>query len=137
MKYSGEQEVGMSELEILGVDNALLRVSDFEAGRRFYAETLGLRVKFEVPQLGLAGFRLGPEEPGLLIRAQPGPPRLWLEVRDARAAAAALEGRGVTPLRPPFEVATGWTVEFADPWGNVLGLTDYSKDPAHARSPGD
>ncbi len=123
----------MSELEILGVDNALFGVGDFEAGRRFYAETLGLPVKFEVAQLGLAGFRLGPEEPGLIIRAQPAPQRLWLEVRDARAAAAALEGRGVILRNPPFEVATGWTVEFADPWGNVIGLTDYSKDPARGR----
>ena len=32
-----------------------------------------------------------------------------------------------------FEVATGWTVEVADPWGNVIGLTDYTKDPSRAR----
>jgi hypothetical protein len=24
-------------------------------------------------------------------------------------------------------------VEFADPWGNVIGLTDYVEDPAKAR----
>ena len=63
-------------------------------------------------------------------------PRTWLEVRDARAAAAALRERGVEPLGEPFEVATGWTVEVADPWGNVVGLTDYSKDPARARPGG-
>jgi predicted enzyme related to lactoylglutathione lyase len=32
-----------------------------------------------------------------------------------------------------FEVQTGWTVEFADPAGNVVGLTDYTKRPE--RSP--
>ena len=33
---------------------------------------------------------------------------------------------------PAFEINTGWVVEFADPWGNVIGLTDYAKDPAKA-----
>ena len=33
---------------------------------------------------------------------------------------------------PTFEINTGWEIEFADPWGNVIGLTDYVKDPAKA-----
>ena len=33
---------------------------------------------------------------------------------------------------PAFEINTGWVVEFADPRGNVIGLTDYAKDPAKA-----
>lgn len=33
---------------------------------------------------------------------------------------------------PTFEINTGWIVECADPW-NVIGLTDYVKDPAKAR----
>ena len=32
-----------------------------------------------------------------------------------------------------FSVATGWTAEIADPWGNVLGFTDYTKRPELAR----
>jgi hypothetical protein len=32
-----------------------------------------------------------------------------------------------------MEILTGWAVEVADPWGNVLGLTDYVKDPAKGR----
>jgi len=35
--------------------------------------------------------------------------------------------------QPTVEIKTGWVVEFADPWGNVIGLTDYVKDPAKAR----
>ncbi|MER6003076.1 VOC family protein [Nonomuraea angiospora] len=34
----------------------------------------------------------------------------------------------------PFEVFTGWTVEVADPWGNIIGLTDYTKQPHLARA---
>jgi predicted enzyme related to lactoylglutathione lyase len=111
----------MSALEVLGIDNVLFAVGDFDAARRFYADTLGLTPKFEVPGMGLAGFRLG-------MRSRPsssGPvgdrPRIWLEVADARAAAAELRARGVEPLAEPFEVQTGWTVEFADPAGNMVG----------------
>jgi hypothetical protein len=32
-----------------------------------------------------------------------------------------------------MEILTGWAVELADPWGNVLGLTDYVKDRSKAR----
>jgi predicted enzyme related to lactoylglutathione lyase len=128
------------DLEVLGVDNVLLSVGDFEVAVDFYGGALGLPLKFQLPDLGIASFRLGPEEPGLLLRADAiaaqGPretPRLWLEVRDARAAAGTLRRRGVPAIGEPFEVATGWTVELADPWGNVIGLTDYTKDPARAR----
>ncbi len=129
------------ELDVLGVDNVLLAVGDFELALEFYEGSLGLPLKFELPNLGIACFQLGREAPGLLLRAgavhRQDPrdtPRLWLEVRDARAAAAALRELGVTALDEPFEVATGWTVEIADPWGNVIGLTDYSKDPSRART---
>ncbi len=42
--------------------------------------------------------------------------RVWLEVLDA-----------------PFQVATGWTVEVTDPWGNTIGFTDYTTMPARGR----
>lgn len=127
-------------LDVLGIDNVLLAGGDFDAVLDFYGSKLGLPVKFQLPNMGIALFSLGSEAPGLLVRAGAVPaqeprdtPRLWLEVRDARAAAVELGARGVTPLREPFEVATGWTVEVADPWGNVVGLTDYTKDPARGR----
>ena len=133
----------MAELDVLGVDNIMLAVGDLEQARAFYETTLGLPVKFAVPQAGVVGYRLGPEEPGLMIRVQslqPSPPRdtprVWLEVRDARAAAAALRDRGARVLGQPMEILTGWAVEIADPWGNVLGLTDYVKDPAKGRHTG-
>jgi predicted enzyme related to lactoylglutathione lyase len=125
----------MSALEILGIDNYLVGAADFEAGRRFYAETLGLRLKFDVPQQGLAGFRLGAEEPGLFLRRGEATARLWLEVADARKAAEELRERGVELLGDPFELQTGWAVELADPAGNVVGLTDYTKRPDLARRP--
>jgi len=97
-------------------------------------------VKFDFPDAGVVGFRLGDEEAGLVVRAgavPPGPPRssprLWLEVPDARAAGKALAAAGVALLGEPRELRTGWLVEVADPWGNVVGLTDYLLAPERAR----
>jgi len=127
-------------LRILGIDNILFAVGDLTQARVFYETYLGLPVKFVVAEAGLVAYRLGEEEPGLLLRVQgiePTPPRatprVWLEVADARAAAQQLETLGVPLLKEPWEVGTGWIVEIADPWGNVIGLTDYLKVPQKAR----
>ena len=127
-------------IEVLGVDNILLAVGDFTEARIFYEQKLKLPVKFVFENVGIAAYRLGSEEPGLLIRVQAiepqaslESPRLWLEVPDARQAARELVASGITPIKEPWEVRTGWVVEFADPWGNVIGLTDYSKAPERSR----
>ena len=127
-------------IEVLGIDNVLLDVGNLEVAWGFSGGRLGLGVKFDFPEAGVVGFRLGDEEPGLLVRAGDVPlgpprpsPRLWLEVPDARAAGAALAAAGVTLLGEPRELRTGWAVEVADPWGNVIGLTDYRNAPERAR----
>ena len=128
-------------IQVLGVDNIMLSIGDFAAARAFYEGVLGLPVKFAIERAGIIAYRLGNEEPGLFLRVQeiePSParatPRIWLEVPDARVAAQTLLTHNVALLKEPFEVATGWVVEIADPWGNVIGLTDYVKDPARGRS---
>lgn len=127
--------------ELLGFDNALLPVGDLDEAVGFY-ERAGLPVAFRLDEAGIVLLGVGKETPGVLLQLdealghRPPPwasPRLWLEVRDARAAARALVAAGVQPLDAPFPVATGWTVEFADPWGNVIGLTDYGKRPELGR----
>jgi hypothetical protein len=130
--------------EVLGVDNALFDVGGLAVARAHYT-AMGLVERVVVPEAGIVMYAVGDERPGVLLRARPdlteGPPtgpRIWLEVPDARAAAAAIP---LAPLAQPFEVRTGWTVEYADPWGNVVGLTDYSREPGlarptRARSPG-
>ncbi|MDX3202412.1 VOC family protein [Streptomyces scabiei] len=126
----------------LGFDNVLLPVGDLGQAVSFY-ERAGFEVGFRLDEAGIAGLKVGKETPGLLLRVEEELPqrppvwasaRVWLEVPDARAAARALTAAGVPPLDAPFSVATGWTVEFADPWGNVIGLTDYSKRPELART---
>ncbi|MFJ4625507.1 VOC family protein [Streptomyces sp. NPDC088847] len=127
--------------ELLGFDNVLLPVGDLGEAVGFY-ERAGFTVGFRLDEAGIALLKVGGETPGVLLRQEDGlghrpppwpSPRVWLEVPDARRAAQHLTAAGVALLDPPFSVATGWTVEIADPWGNVLGLTDYSKRPELAR----
>jgi hypothetical protein len=94
---------------------------------RYPASTFSALTRHQHHDITASGKRRGTRVTDLLIAA------LWLEVRDARAAAAALRARGLEPAEEPFEVATGWTVEVADPWGNVIGLTDYTMDPSRGR----
>ncbi|MEU3734001.1 VOC family protein [Streptomyces sp. NPDC033538] len=129
--------------ELLGFDNVLLPVGDLGEAVGFY-ERAGFPVAFRLDEAGIALLKAGGETPGILLRAEEEfgrrPPlwpsaRVWLEVPDARVAARALRDAGVEPLDEPFPGATGWTVEFADPWGNVIGLTDYSKRPELGHRP--
>ncbi|HZF90859.1 VOC family protein [Streptomyces sp.] len=129
--------------ELLGFDNVLLPVGDLAEAVAFY-ERAGFTTAFRLDEAGIALLKVGGETPGLLLRREeefghrppPWPsPRVWLEVPDARVAARALARAGIALLDEPCSVVTGWTVEIADPWGNVLGFTDYSKRPELGRRP--
>ncbi|MEH0576220.1 VOC family protein [Streptomyces sp. B21-108] len=127
--------------EPLGFDNVLVPVGDLGEAVGFY-ERAGFVMGFRFDEGGIALLKVGGETPGILLRreealghrAPPWPAtRVWVEVPDARAVARRLAEVGIVPIDPPFSVATGWTVEVADPWGNVLGFTDYSKRPELGR----
>ncbi|MFJ9813848.1 VOC family protein [Streptomyces sp. NPDC101151] len=127
--------------ELLGFDNMLLPVGDLGEAAGFY-ERAGFAVAFRFDEAGIALLKVGGETPGILLRVEDGlghrpppwpSPRLWVEVPDARVAARELAAAGIPPLDEAFSGATGWTVEIADPWGNILGLTDYTKRPELAR----
>ncbi|MFD9001390.1 VOC family protein [Streptomyces sp. NPDC059582] len=129
--------------ELLGFDNVLLPVGDIGEAVGFY-ERAGFAVGFRFDEAGIAQMKVGGETPGILLRQEEGlghrpppwpSPRVWVEVPDARAAMRELADAGITALDEPASVATGWTVEIADPWGNVLGFTDYTKRPELGRRP--
>jgi len=48
-------------------------------------------------------------------------------------SALELKAAGVEPLAPPYFVFTGWVVEISDPWGNIIGFTDYVSKPELGR----
>ncbi len=115
-----------------GIDSVVLGVGDLAAARAFYSETLGLAEKAVSGQV--VEYDLG-AGPALVVRQQTGvepgarprqTPRVWLRVLDARAEAEALRAAGVRLVAEPFEARTGWVVEVADDWGNVVGFADQA-----------
>jgi predicted enzyme related to lactoylglutathione lyase len=121
-------------MKVLGVDNVFVPVGDLNQAVEFYRDIVGLPVAKRFDKLGMVLFRIGDETPGLGVGVAESPPgsgghKVWFEVADARAAADEVSRHGVRPLRPPFEIPTGWAFEVEDPWGNVIGFTDYMAQP--------
>lgn len=56
--------------------------------------------------------------------------RIWATVDTTYAE---LKAKGVNFLSEPYEINTGLAAEFEDPFGNRLGITDYSKKPEFSR----
>ncbi len=109
-------------------DNFFLPATDLTSARTFYADTLGLPVKFDFSARGLLAFQVGDEEAAIILRSHPdAKPAILFEVDDVRAAYSELKEKGVKFLSEPYEINTGLVVEFEDPFGNRLGITDYSK----------
>ena len=127
--------------ELLGIDNVMFAVRELGPAVDFY-EACGFVVKFRIESAGMALFSIGPEEPGLLIRAQDGRGpgttgtvgggRFWVEVADADAVAGELASKSIATAR--LDTMTGITIEATDPSGNVVGFADHSKRPELARA---
>lgn len=126
-------------MEVLGVDNIFVPVADLDRAVDFYQGIVGLPVAKRFDAMGTVLFQIGAETPGLGVSVAVAPSgaghKIWLEVPDARAAAAELTTAGVTPLTAPFLIPTGWAFEVTDPWGNVIGFTDYLERPELGRTP--
>lgn len=115
------------------MDNILVPVGDLTAAREFYGFRLGLRARVDDPERDMILFDTAPSSPGLLLHTAPVDGRggavgmrVWLEVEDVTETVTVLRARGVHPMGDPYWVGSGEAVELADPWGNVIGLTDYS-----------
>lgn len=110
-------------------DNFFLPVEDMAQAKAFYGEILGLETKFEFPDSGMAAYRVGQEEPAIILKDRKkfpdAKPTIWFEVEDVRAAYRQLRKKGLVFLSEPFQIRTGWAAEFEDPFGNRLGITDY------------
>lgn len=122
---------------VLGFDNVFVEVGDLDEALAFYTDGLGLSLHKRFDAMAMALLSVGDETPGLGVAAvetpRVGGQKFWLEVDDAPAAAAELEAKGIAVLSPPFPIPTGWAFEVRDPWGNVIGLTDYSTRPELGR----
>ena len=111
-------------------DNFFLPSDDLETAKDFYKNKLGFDIKFDFSEKGMVAFKVGDNEPAIILRNEvSAKPAIWFTVDNVRQAYEELKIKGVQFLNEPFEIMTGLSVEFIDPFGNKLGLTDYSKMP--------
>lgn len=121
---------------VLGIDNVLFEVGDFDRAREYYRQVLGFSEAYAFPEKKMVGYQIGPETPGLGI-AESATPRLgtlWLEVPSADDVYAELPD-SATVIAPPFDIPTGRVFVIQNEWGNRLGFTDYLYRP-ELRRPG-
>ncbi|HPF09838.1 MAG TPA: VOC family protein [Flavobacteriaceae bacterium] len=119
-------------MKIKRLDNLFLGANDLEQARSFYTQTLGLGIKFDFSHNGLLAFKIGDDEPAIILKNlgkyPKTQPTIWFEVDSVWKAYEVLKSKKVTFLSEPFKISTGWAVEFLDPSSNKLGLTDYLAD---------
>lgn len=112
-------------------DNFFMGVSNLEAARKYYESILGLKLKFDFSNKGMIAFNIGDEEAAIILKDesvfQNIKPTIWFEVENVKDEYIILKENGVKFLSEPFEIMTGMAVEFEDPFGNRLGITDYIK----------
>ncbi|MFC3354866.1 VOC family protein [Sphingobacterium zeae] len=113
---------------LLDYDNFFIPVDDLDKAKIFYRDQLGLETKFDFPAKGMTAFKVGDNEPAIILTsAQQAKPSIWFTVADVKATYESLKQKGIVFLSEPFDIMTGLAVEFNDPFGNKLGITDYSK----------
>ncbi len=76
-------------------DNFFLPANDLEKGHEFHHNVLGLSVKFDFSSYGLLAFRVGEEEPAIILRNHPNTrPSILFEVDDVQATYTILKEKG-------------------------------------------
>lgn len=115
---------------ISNYDNFFLPSDNLDAAKEFYKNKLGLDIKFDFSEMGMIAFKVGDNEPAIILRKDENvKPAIWFTVDNVQQAYKVLKEKGIQFLSEPFEIPTGSSVEFNDPFGNKLGLTDYTKLP--------
>ena len=115
---------------ITSYDNFFLPADNLDSAREFYKNKLGLDIKFDFSEMGMLAFKVGENEPAIILRKGENiTPAIWFTVENVLQVYNELKEKGIRFLSEPFEIHTGYSVEFIDPFGNKLGITDYSKMP--------
>jgi predicted enzyme related to lactoylglutathione lyase len=110
-------------------DNYFLPVNDLNKAKEFYGK-LDLKIKFDFSDRGMVAYNVGAEEPAIILKDinkfPDAKPTIWFTVKDVKEESERLKKNGVHFISEPFQIRTGLAVEFEDPFGNRLGITDYS-----------
>lgn len=79
----------------------------------------------------MVAYNVGDEEPAIILKDKnmfkDMKPTIWFVVDDVNTEYEKMKEKGIKFLSEPFEILTGNAVEFEDPFGNRLGITDYTK----------
>jgi predicted enzyme related to lactoylglutathione lyase len=112
-------------------DNLFLPAENLDEAKKFYQDTLGLPVKFDFADMGMTAFKVGDQEAAVILQDKNKHPEvkpsILFVVDDVKKSYEELKEKGVKFLSEPYEIYTGLAVQFEDPFGNRLGITDYSK----------
>jgi len=110
-------------------DHLRLPVSNVTRSRRWYIDTLGLKVEFEVPERQTVALQDGEgfaiflqEEAGSAV--QPHGCALWFQVVDVDATFAEWSARGIEFSHGPRKSYWGYGAELKDPDGYLVRLWD-------------
>jgi len=111
-------------------DNFFLPTNNIDNAKQFYGEVLGLSTKFDFSDAGMIAFKVGDQEPAIIVqdvaKIPNAKPAIWFTVENVPAVYKELLSKGVVFLSEPYEIPTGLAAQFTDPFGNRLGITDYS-----------
>lgn len=110
-------------------DNFFVPVDNLEEAKNYYANVLGLDLKFDFSDKGMAAFNVGHEEPAIILKEKSKfpdvKPAIWFVVDNVEDEYERLQKNGVNFLSKPFQIGTGNAVEFEDLFGNRFGMADY------------
>jgi predicted enzyme related to lactoylglutathione lyase len=113
---------------ISNYDNFFLPADNLDSAKEFYKNKLGLDIKFDFSEMGMVAFKVGDNEPAIILRKDDHvKPAIWFTVSNVKQSYKELKEKGIQFLSEPFEIQTGFSAEFNDPFGNKLGITDYTK----------
>ena len=112
-------------MQPLGVHHVAIDVDDVDEAVAFYTGVLGLTLRPDRPDVGIAGAWLDAGAQQVHLLAAPVPPTLGqhfaLLVDDLDAVVAELRGRGLD-VRDPSELPASRQSVVTDPSGNVVEL---------------
>jgi catechol 2,3-dioxygenase-like lactoylglutathione lyase family enzyme len=113
---------------MLRFDHLRIPVTDLARSRRWYVDTLGLAVEFQVPDRRTVALQDSYDFTIFLQQvAGPVTPNgcaLWFQVPDVDAAVAEWEQRGVVFAHEPRKSYWGYGAELKDPDGYLIRLWD-------------
>lgn len=116
-------------MTIVDYDNFFLSTADLQESRKFYQDKLGLVLKFDFSEKGMIAFNVGDNEPAIILKDlnkfPAAKPAIWFKVDSVAKSYEEMKVKGIVFSTEPYKIKTGWAVEFTDPSGNILGLTDY------------